>query len=69
MHMIRLQMALLHSTLSLTHQLSKDLSQILAKLTLQHFPPTFRNPYQMILAPSDGMAYTLNVAHDSLSFS
>ena len=69
MHMIRPQIAFLHPTLSLTHQLSKYLSQILAKLPIQHFPPKFRNPYQRILALPDRMAYTLNVVQDSLSFS
>ena len=68
MNMIRPQIAFLYPTLSLTHQLWKYLSQILAELLIQHFPPTFRNPYQRILAIPDRMEYTLNVVQDSLSF-
>ena len=56
------------TTGQLTHQLSKNPSQVLAKLSIQHLPSAFRNPYQMILAFPDRVAYTLNVAHDSLSF-
>jgi len=68
MHMIRPQMTFFHTAFSLTDQLSENLSQILAKLSIQHFPPIFRNPYHMILALPNRMAYTLNIVHDSLSF-
>ena len=51
------------------YRVGYTLAQILAKLPIPNFPPTIRNPYQMILAPPDRMAYTLNVVHCSLSFS
>jgi|TARA_B100000959_G_scaffold230286_1_gene246259 hypothetical protein len=50
MDMIRLQMTLLDSALPLLGQVPKHLSQILSKLSKEHFPPILWNPDNVILA-------------------